>query len=192
MCIACKARRRKAEALANATGDGLAVQTPVREMTPREALNADLPPLTTVPSPNGRTRIAEWVQIRAMEPNISTVDAAKRMGISANYLKALITRATKEGWLVFEDPLFRVEHELIPKTVDNLSAFLDAKDKQVTIEMAKGTIFKQFQQAQGITDAPQTILALKIEMPTSNGFPVATGLIMGTPKPLEIIDGDAV
>ena len=148
-----------------------------------EVIDADAPLVTT-----GRTakdRVAEWVAIRSMEPGIRNKEIARRLGIGEHHLNTLISRATREGWLKIESPLDRIEYEIIPKTVDNLNHFLDKKDKTVTIEVAKGTIFKQFQEAQGISERPTTVLALKIESPNYGSEPevkIVTGTILGRPK----------
>jgi hypothetical protein len=103
-------------------------------------------------------------------------------GFSPRTLYGIIYRATKEGWLRFEDPVQRIENEIIPKVVDNLSRMLDEGNERVTIETAKGTIFRKYQEEQGISDAAQTILALKIEQPDGTETKILTGRIVGRPK----------
>ena len=98
----------------------------------------------------------------------------------------MISKATKEGWLIFEDPMKRIEHEITPAVVDNLKYWLDKKDKQITIETAKGTLFPAYKESKGIREAPSTVLAIKIE-PAIQGDPgveikTFTGTIVGTPK----------
>jgi len=78
----------------------------------------------------------------------------------------------------------QVEHLLIPKVINNLNHFLDAKDRTVTIETAKGTLFKVFQESKGISEASQTVLALKIEQPEGMQTQVA-GKIVGKPRIVE-------
>jgi len=79
--------------------------------------------------------------MRALEPEITLAEAAKRMGIAKSTLVTLIQRANKAGWLKFDDPLARMEHEIVPKVVDGLKKLLDEGDRQTIIETAKGTIF---------------------------------------------------
>lgn len=124
--------------------------------------------------------------MRSIEPNLTNSEIAARLGISAGHLKTLIYEARKAGWLRFHDPLDQIEYGLIPKVVANLEHFLDAKDKAVTIEVAKGTVFKQYQESKGISEAPQTVLALKIETgaPDAN-MPVIEGRIVGKPRQIE-------
>ena len=152
----------------------------------KDIINADFPIFVEAKTYKGR--IAQWAKWRSEEPGITNNEIAQRLGILPHSLNTLITKAKKEGWLVFEDPMLRLEHEIIPKTIDNLNHFLDAKDKQVTIETAKGTIFKQFQEAKGISDAPKTILALKFEKPEGLEPVVVTGTIVGKPRKIEIDD----
>jgi hypothetical protein len=148
-------------------------------------LNADTPLIATGGWYTGRERIAEWIRLRAIEPGISNKEVARRFGLAPHSLNALITKATKEGWLIFEDSLSRLEYEIIPKVTDNLNYFLDKKDKTVTIETAKGTLFKQYQESKGISDAPQTILALKIEPADDDTVKVITGQIIGRGREIE-------
>lgn len=92
----------------------------------------------------------------------------------------------------FEDPLSKLEHEVIPKVVANLSKFLDEGDKTVTIETAKGTIFRQYADSKGISEQPVTVLALKIEQPDemNGGMKVVAGHVVG--KPRVIIDASPI
>lgn len=110
------------------------------------------------------------------------------LGVSHSTLQASILKAVEEGWLKFEDPISKIEYQIVPKVVRNLAKLLDEGDKQVTLETAKGTIFKTYQESKGISDAPKTVLALKIEMPEGD-VPISTavtGQILGTPRVLTI------
>jgi hypothetical protein len=93
-----------------------------------------------------------------------------------------------------EDPLLRIEHELIPKIVNNLNHFLDEGDRTVTIEAAKGVVFPQYRESKGITETKIAILGLQIQLPESGDMTqVGRGMISGMPKPAaleaEIISG---
>lgn len=124
--------------------------------------------------------------MRATDPKLSNKDIAERLGIGEATLNVMITKATKEGWLVFEDPLKRLEYELIPKATQNLKEFLDEGDKMVTIEVAKGAIFPAFKEQKGIQEAPSTILAIKIEPTTANTeVQTFTGSIVGSEKVID-------
>lgn len=156
----------------------------LKTYTKQEVLNANGPPLVAIDRTN-KGRVAQWVMVKAANPGMSDAEIAQHIGIAASSLKTLICQARREGWLIFEDPIAKLEYEVIPKVVDNLNHFLDMKDKQVTIETAKGTIFKQFQEAKGISDGSKTILALKFESPDGNTPMVVTGTIVGRPRQLE-------
>jgi len=188
-CNPCSARARLEEALAeSAGGGGTALATiPGQE----EPLNADDMIVATPargtrrPTLAKKAIIAEWIKLRTIEPEITNTESARRMGITRQYLQKVIRLGAREGWLVFDDPLQRVEHLIIPKVVDNLNAFLDAKDRQVTLEVAKGTLFKQFQESKGLAQGGNvTVLALKIELPqTENAqLEIVEGQIVGRPK----------
>lgn len=136
-------------------------------------------------SRKARDRVATWIAIRAQEPHLLQREIADRMGINPKTLTALLYNATKAGWLQFDDPLEKIEYQIVPKVVDNLIEFLDQKDKTVTLETAKGTIFKSYQASKGISDAPSNVLALKIEMvdPTTPTKSI-TGQIIGKARAL--------
>ncbi len=182
-CPVCTSQRRQKETLAQPGGRDPIAFPP--KSVRKDQINADLPPIL-IEGKTGRDRILQFLAIRNAEPNLTHADIARKLGIAPRSLYSLISKATREGWLVFSDPVSRIENEIIPKVVDNLSFFLDAKDKQVTIETAKGTIFKKYQDEQGISDVAQTVLALKIEIPdaSSVGTKILTGRIVGKPKEL--------
>ena len=192
-CYPCKARRRKEEALAEsarARRGLLATPGSSEAKVLEQIIDADDTVYTTFPIEDGRkatprARIAFWVAARSERPTITVKEVAKQLQISPKTLERDIIRAHKGGWLRFEDPLARVEYGLIPKVLDNLEAFLDAKDKTVTIETAKGTLFKQYQEAKGISEQQSTVLAIKIEAPKDGEERVITGQILGRPKAIE-------
>ena len=132
-----------------------------------------------------RGHIAQYLYFRAIEPDITLKEVAERLDISLGVLKKHLAKARKEGWLHFEDPLERIEFEVVPKVVDNLIHFLDMQDKQVTLETAKGTVFKQYQESKGITENSMTVLALKIEQPTDNEPKVVAGTVVGRGRILD-------
>ena len=163
------------------------------ESLPRDetgtVLEADYPDLESKPknTPRNklhRARIAAWIKMRYDEPGISNKEIAERMGINPKYLSTLIWRASKDGWLTFDDPMNVIEYKLIPKVAENLEYYLNKRDKIVTLETAKGTIFKQYQESKGISDAPQTVLALKIEggSPSGSEVKAVLGQIVGKPR----------
>lgn len=119
-----------------------------------------------------------------LSPNASKMEIAEKMGINSKRLYEILKEAKEENLISFSDPLDRVEYELIPKVVDNLNFFLDAKDKTVTIEAAKGTLFRAYQESKGLSDTNSTMLALKIELPDGHTANVLTGHIVGRPKGL--------
>lgn len=133
-----------------------------------------------------RERVAQFIRLNAQYPNATRTEIAERMGVARSQLYRYIKEGQEAGLLRFDDPIEKLENEIIPKVVDNLNYFLDAKDKTVTIETAKGTIFKQFQEARGLNENNQTVLALKIEQPDGQEIKIMTGHIVGRPK--ELVD----
>lgn len=191
-CRPCASHRRAKEAVPVSTGDGGApgpVEVSVESLVPlvkRRHPKRNRPSKYNTGSKSPRARIATWLAIRAVEPHLTNGEIAERMGLSIGYLREIIYKSRKEGWLKFSDPMDQIEYDIVPKVVDNLNYFLDKKDRSVTIETAKGTIFKQYQESKGISDAPRTVLALKIEAPEPGAEPVVVaGRIVGKPREIE-------
>lgn len=184
-CTPCTARRRQAEAVARPARDrepDLGTTPP--PPTSLAQINADFP-LIVEKGNTPKERILQWMQMRAAEPGITNTEIARRIGIPRQNLQAIIARATKEGWLKFDDPLSRLEHEIIPKAMDNLSILLKDQDRKATLETLKGTSFPAYRESKGISDAPQTVLALKIEAADPESVKVLTGTIVGKPRELK-------
>ena len=140
-----------------------------------------------------KENVATWLRLKASDPKMSNKDIAATIGIAPKTLDNTLAKARKEGWLTFTDPLNELRYGMIPKIADNLNLFLDARDKQVTIEAAKATLFRQYQVEEGIQDSPTTILALKIELPdgyTAADLPKPKGVIIERPN--TFTEGDAV
>lgn len=193
-CFACQ---RSAPTLTLSTGESDRVLS-VREAPERSepTLDADIAPgdIIQVAGRTSRDRIAQWIELRHLEPGITNNEVAKRLGIASSTLNSVISKARKEGWLTITDPLARIEHEIIPQTLDNIAFYLSkegGRDKQITLETAKATIYKQFTESKGISEAPTTVLALKIEAlpagaenaPTS---PIVSGTIVGKARVLAL------
>jgi hypothetical protein len=190
-CFACQ---RPQKALTLAIGEPAGVGS-VREAPERsDALDADVAPgdVLEVVGRTARDRIAQWIQLRHLEPGITNIEVAKRLGITAGSLNAVIGKARREGWLRMTDPLERIEHEIIPQTLDNIAFYLSkegGRDKQITLETAKATIYKQFTESKGISEAPQTVLALKIETAPAGAdapAPIVAGTIVGKARVLQL------
>lgn len=127
-----------------------------------------------------RNRIAQWLEMRTKDPSITMRQASLNLGLSQGYIAATVAQAVKEGWLRFDDPLERIEHQIIPRTLDNLTQMLAEGNEKVTIETAKGVVFPIYRESKGVTEAPQTILALKIEgIPQGEGPMIFKGEVVG-------------
>lgn len=186
-CPTCTSRRRQEKAVPGSTGKrgaALAAFPPDPPPQTQAIIRADQPLVAQGKSP--RDRVGQWLLLRQSDPSLTNKDIAAKLGILPASLSSIISQAVRDGWLSFDDPLSRLEHEIIPKVVDNLSLFLDQKDKQVTLETAKGTLFKQYQDSKGISDAPTTVLALKIEAVPSGQASPSSGRIIGNPRVIEV------
>jgi hypothetical protein len=183
-CHYCVARRRQEEA-----GPDPIRVSPVDdayEARKESVVHADQPTITAAPHHSIRDRINQWLAIRALEPNLKDKEIAERLGIVPATLKSYIYKATKEGWLKFDNPVERLDNEIVPLVVDNLVHFLKEKDKTVTIETAKGALFPAYKEAMGIREAPNTILAIKIEAIPHDDQPIQlSGRIAGRARTID-------
>lgn len=130
-----------------------------------------------------RARLAQIAAFKAM--NMSLQEIADRLGLAYSTVKNIVSKANKQGLIQYDDPFERFENMIIPKVVDNIEYWIDQKDKKMTIEAAKGAgIFKAHQAIKVEGQAPQTVLALKIEMPEASGLEskVIEGQIVGKPR----------
>ena len=89
----------------------------------------------------------------------------------------------------FDDPADRVQYGLAHKVVDNIEYHLNKKDRVITIETAKGIgLFRAHQTIKSESEAPNMLLALKIEMPeakdgaTETRIAIPAGAIVGVAR----------
>lgn len=200
-CNACVARRRKAEALAerarsdappealqppsegtvlNDTDEALAVIG-----KPKTAYNKDA---VLVGTDIQRHRVKMWLQWKAIEPKLTHAEAAARLDIAPQTLTNLLHRASKAGWLQFDNPMDELEYKQLPKVNEVINYHLDQGDKDVAVKMAQATIWKQYAASKGANDSPQTVIAFKIEMPPgavdAASVPIK-GVIVGSPRTID-------
>jgi hypothetical protein len=112
-------------------------------------------------------------------------EIAVKLDLSYQTVRNLVYKANKAGLIHYDDPMERFENLIVPKVVDNIDYWIGQKDKKMTIEAAKGAgIFKSHQAIQVEGIAPQTVLALKIEMPPETGLEAKTivGHTVGRPR----------
>lgn len=179
-------------------------------MTPPERVNAEGLKM----SPKQRGRKPDWkipknsmvkrkaLAIVAMRANGYTDDQiSEELHITKGSIRTYLYRATRSGFLVdrksgslLADPHDRLEYDLAHKAVRNLEAMLDSDTilergqksvrMEATLEMAKGVLFKKFDQA-AAPSMPTNVLQIKIEGAQSKVDVTAGG------APL-YIDGDVV
>lgn len=132
----------------------------------------------------------------------TTDEIAAELKLKPSSISTYIHRATKEGFLVnkhgsmLHDPTDQVEYELAHKVVRNLNAALDdtlvtiadgemkpvSKEmREVTLEVARGTLFKKFDQPHEAPLPSMQILAIKVDMPTNGQVQAREGTIGGVP-----------
>ena len=101
---------------------------------------------------------------------LASDEIAEHLGMKAATIRQYLYRANKRGWInihSFVDPHDQIDFVLASKTVRNVDELLDKRDKDVTIEAAKGFgLFKQHQVVKN--DGPANVglaLSVKVEMP---------------------------
>jgi hypothetical protein len=120
-------------------------------------------------------------------------EVAETLGLAPRTITGYLSRAASEGWLKFQNPFDRFEHEIIPKVVDNIAYYIKKRDKTMTIEAAKGGgIFKSYGSVKTESDTPHTVLALKIETVGPSGInpPAIQGHVIGKPRQLPRPESD--
>ena len=133
---------------------------------------------------SNRARVLQWIELRSQ--GLTNAEIAPIIGITHGSLRMILLRASREGWLKYNDPRERFQNEIVPKVVDNIQHFIDAKDRTMTIEAAKGAgIFQSHQAIKVEGDAPQTVLALKIETVEGGETKVLTGHVVGKAREIE-------
>ena len=178
-------RKRTKKAKPGSAGNGGALLD--AEFLEKQKERRELGPIKhrEIAQQNHKYWVGEWMAARLVEPAITQREMALRLGIHEVTLNTAVRQGIREGWLKFDEALERMKHEVVPKTLDNLIEFLDKKDKTVTVETAKGTIFKMYQASEGINEG-QLILALKIEtMPAVAQEKAIDAQIVGRPRELK-------
>ncbi len=110
-------------------------------------------------------------------------EISQTLGHSKDTLRQYVSRANKRGWITIQDlddPDDQLEYVLKNKVTRNLSEYLENRDKDVTIEAAKGLgLFKTHQVVKGETNAQIGMaLRVQVEMP-----PMASGQSPVTIRP---------
>jgi transposase len=187
VCPLCKARRGKEKALAERAGDGGEDVAPPPKADPQVIDVTNPSTILIVKDKSVRSRVAEWAVYRSQ--GLKDPEIAERLGITVGSLHVYVRKAAREGWLKLDDPMDRLEHVLAPVAVDNIEYYLNRKDKQMTIETAKGIgLFRSHQAVKLDGAATQVALALKIDVIGVPTEPIKENVI-GCPR---IMDAEVV
>ncbi len=163
------------------------VEAPELAVTPPPNTEEIAKPSWYLP-PDSKVRFVALQAIAMRIAGMEDEDIAKAMGISAKSISPYIYRAGKNGWLDIDNPKQRMEYQLMHKVVNNIETMLDSPDlemrERVTMETAKGTLFKAFGEQQVAAPA-QTMVAIKIEMPAGPVQQMREDTTGGTPAYLD-------
>lgn len=137
-------------------------------------------------------RILQVIALKAQ--GLKYKQIGEKLGISESRVGQIVWEANKKGLIDYANPHEYFENRLTPKIVQNIEHWLDQKDKKMTIEAAKGAgIFKAHQALKVEGQAPQNVIALKIEMPPlepGQQAPPVVGMVVG--KPRRVLEGQIV
>lgn len=146
--------------------------------------------------------VMRYIAMRAS--GMTRAEIAPLLNITTNTLKTYIHRAHKLGYLNMDsfkgDPDEQLDVILKDKTVRNIDELLDARDKDVTLEVAKGIgMLKHHQVVKGDTGA-QTMIALRVDVqmppnPQHSAISIRPGTVggsfaRGVPMDAEIVDSE--
>lgn len=158
------------------------------------------PPPTKKPLPklprNSMVRKKAFAIIALRAQGMSTEQIAAELDIKPASIYQYLWRASKAGLLpkteggTFLDPRDQVEVDLTQRVTRNMREFLDSDDesirKEVTLELAKGALFKKFDPEKGSVANPQmNVLSIRIEMPEGPPPVIRAGTVGGTPSYVE-------
>jgi hypothetical protein len=134
--------------------------------------------------PDSKCRVIALQAIAMRIAGMEDPDIAKALGISVKSISPYIYRAGKNGWLDIDNPKMRMQYQVMHKVVRNLDEMLDSPDpgikERITVEAAKGTVFKEFGEQQ--QQAPvQTVVAIRIDMPAGPTQEMRDDTTGGTP-----------
>lgn len=117
---------------------------------------------------------------------MSNKDIAEKLGVRPMRVNEILYKARTEYG--FRDLLERVEHQIIPQAVENLTTLLNEGDREATFETLKGTgVFRKHVVGKdsGATPASNA-LTVQINLPEGMTFDtmpmVAVGSILANPK----------
>lgn len=140
--------------------------------------------------PDSKVRLIALQAIAMRIAGMEDPDICKALGISEKSISPYIYRAGKNGWLDIDNPKARMQYQVVHKVVRNLDEMLDSSDpgvrERITVETAKGTLFKDFgEQQQAPTQ--QTIVAVRVEMPTGPQQQMRDDTTGGVPAYVDVV-----
>ena len=112
-------------------------------------------------------------------------EIAKYLKISPKSIGPYIYRAGKNGWLSFNSSREAIEFGMAHKVLRNIDELLEARDKETTLEVAKGTMFKEFGAEGQVAPITQTAISIRIEQPKV-AQPMRPGTIGGMDDVIDV------
>ncbi len=162
---------------------------------PSQRAGAD-PVTSPLQKPGLRRKAIEIIGLRSQ--GFTHAEIGERLRIKPGSVSTILYRASKAGFLedshgnfLLDDPKDEVEFSLQHLATKNLRELMSSDqvlskgDKLVkmeaTLEVAKGTLFKKFDQPKESVAPNMNVLAVKIEMPASGAVTAREGTMGGLP-----------
>lgn len=165
-------------------------QPPSNELTLASASRHVRPVFRTIPK-NSLMRKKAMAILAMRLAGHTTDEIAADLQITSATIRQYMYVAGKQGWISRKGsqlpaPEDQIEYQLAHKVVRNLDEMLDSPDPEIrnnaTLETAKGTIFKKFDQSNEQLVPPSMVLAIKIEIPAGAPAEMREGTIGGKPR----------
>ncbi len=138
---------------------------------------------------------AAYFGLRAQGMKLAEI--SETLGIPKQTIQTYVKRSISAGWFTYKESMDvedQIEYSIPDKVVRNVNEFLDARDKDMTVEAAKGLgIFKQHQavKVDGAVNVGMA-LSVRVEMPPlkdgQSPIAILPGSVGGTPA----LEGEVV
>lgn len=119
---------------------------------------------------------------------------ATTLGLAKQTVHNVIYKAARNGWMNFDDPKDVIDYQLIPKAIRVMDEGLADETRNektgvqvrqlIAMKIGADTIFKRYDTPTG-NQNHQTMIGIRIEMPTGPAPAVREGTTAGTPAYIE-------
>lgn len=152
--------------------------------------------------PDSKVRVVALNIIAMRAGGKSDDEIAAELKISPKSIAPYVYRAARNGWITSDNPLDRVKYDLMHQVVDRLKEGLGDGRRHntsnmrvrtaVAVEMAKATIFKEFEPQAGAA-VNSTVVAVQVIMPEGVRQTMRDDTLGGVPNYVgPVVEGEAI